>query len=75
MNIKIIKENLHSLTDQMGYSVNMCEVHVDDTLDERTQSEIVIHEILEAYLPSLSHERIDDLTELIVEGLDQLEEK
>ena len=74
MNLKIVKDNTPNLTVMTGggYAVNDVLVHIDSSLDEHTQTEILIHEILDAFLTTLPHEKIDELTDLLTDGLDQL---
>ena len=45
---------------------------VDSTLDPRVQRNLVIHEVLEAYFPSLDHSKIEDITDMLSSALDDL---
>ena len=76
MNIQIIKDStpkLYQITGG-GYAETESKVHVVANMTLEVQQEIVIHEILEVYLPYLSHNKIDELTGLLVNGLSQLQE-
>ena len=55
-----------------GYALTEVKVHVASNMPTELQQEVVIHEILEAYLRILDHSKIDVLTQLIVEGLRKL---
>ena len=61
----------------LGGEYATCDVSVivDSTLPLRTQRILVIHAILENYNPSWVHDKIDELTALIEDGLDQLKEE
>ena len=74
MNIQIIRDKTPDL-DKItggGYALTEVKIHVASNMPKETQQEVVIHEILEAYLRILDHSKIDTLTQLIVEGLMKL---
>tara|TARA_Y100000310_G_C20260095_1_gene613228 strand:- start:352 stop:579 length:228 start_codon:yes stop_codon:yes gene_type:complete len=54
------------------YAVSGVEIFIDQNLDIRTQRLNVIHAVLECYFPSIIHDKIDELTQLIADGLDEL---
>ncbi len=58
-----------------GYAEVRYIIGVDETEPIEVQRGIVIHEILESYCQSFPHESIEELTTLILRGLDKLEEK
>jgi len=73
MNIKIHIEKLpqsHRL--EGGYSDNLLDIFLEESLDDRSKVEVVIHEIIEALFPTIEHEKVDVVTDYIMEGLDQL---
>ncbi len=57
-----------------GYALQSATIAVDTTLPPKVQCGVVIHEVLELYFPSLSHEVIEELTETLQDALDKLEE-
>lgn len=75
MNIKIIfdTEMPTNLTGGEFTSVDT-NIFIDSNLDIRTQRELVTHAIIESYCPSWEHSKVDELGELIQEGIDQLGE-
>lgn len=56
-----------------GYGNSLAEVHVDANMDAYNRRETVTHEILEQFLWFLPHDAIDQLTEAVMEGLEQVE--
>jgi len=77
MNITVKREHLHPnhLSGTGGeYAIAMLEIYVDDSLPERTQQEMVIHSIIENYCRNWAHNNVEQLTEYIQEGLDQIKE-
>lgn len=74
MNIKV------TLTDEPNFSYHTgggcaetdCFVNIDSRIDTKLQVETVIHEILEAHLWFIVHDKIEELTEAIISGLEQL---
>ena len=77
MIVNVLKEDLTGITHLCGgeFAVNRLDITVDCTLSIREQREMVYHAIIENYCPSWDHSKVDDLTDLIREGIDQLEEK
>ena len=76
MNIGIVKDMfLPEDSIALGGEYATCDliVHVDSSLPPRSQRLVVIHSILENYLQSWHHDKIDELTALIESGLDELE--
>ena len=74
MNLKLVLDDTPNLTVMTGggYAVTDVMIHIDKSLDEHTQTEILLHEILDAYLTTIPHDKIDELTGLLTEGLDLL---
>ena len=74
MNIKVILVDEPSFLAKTGGGCAQtdCYVNIGSGLDERSQIETVLHEILEAHLWLLEHDKIDDLTDALMDGLDQL---
>ncbi len=73
MNIHVVKETLKDHEDLTG-GYACCDLHigVDCELPLSTQKSVVIHEILENYFPSLSHDKVEELEGLLMDGLEQL---
>lgn len=73
-NIKVIKEDLGDVSIECGgeYAENDLKIRIDKKLTPRQQTARIIHAILENYLPSAPHEKIEELEGLIIDGLDQL---
>ena len=74
MNIRIIKDT-EMPTDLTGGEYTSAEVsiYIDSDLDIRIQKQLVTHAIIETYCPSWDHSKVDELGELIQEGIDILE--
>jgi hypothetical protein len=74
VNITVILDNTPNLKRKTGggYAVTDVEVHIASDMSPEFQQTVVVHEILEAYLPFLQHDKIDNLTALIIRGLKQL---
>ncbi len=75
MNLFIVKESIKNYFDLHGgacASVKV-EITVDDALPPRVQRNLVIHEIIECYCPSWHHDKIEELADLLIEGLNELE--
>ena len=49
-----------------------CYVNIDAKLDDYHKQETLIHEILEAYLWMFDHSKIDELTDALMNGMEQL---
>ena len=75
MNISVITDktpNLEKITGG-GYAVTEVKVHIADNMPDIKKQEVVIHEILEVALKfCVCHDKIDELTTLIMDGLKQL---
>ena len=75
MRIKVLQEESHpSHITGGGYAECDLTVHVDSKLSREEQRGIVLHEVIENWLPSISHDKVDELTDLLVLALSQLEE-
>ena len=55
-----------------GYSECRLLVSVHKKMTKRSKVEVVIHEVIENYCPMWPHEAVDQLTGLIMLGLDDL---
>ncbi len=74
MNIKVIREKGHPSYLTGGECAEQTvKIYVDKKLPLELQRELVIHAIVENWLPSIPHDKVDELTELLKEGLEQLE--
>ena len=73
MNIHVVREKLGEHKDLTG-GYACCDLHigVDADLPLNTQMSVVVHEIVENYFPSLSHDKVEELERLIMDGLGQL---
>lgn len=73
MNIKVIKRE-PSFSHLTGgeETAQHVEISIDRTLYPYEQEGLVIHSIVETYCLSWPHDKIDELTEYIQEGLEQL---
>ena len=77
MNIKVLKateRREHTSCTGGEYATCNLEITVDDALPIELQRELVIHAVIENYFRSIEHSKIDEITELIVEALDELGE-
>ncbi len=78
MNIKIIREALPSeVTAGTGgeYAISQVDIYVDKNLPLRNQRIVIIHAIIENYCRSWGHGKVEELTGIIIEALDELGEK
>jgi cytochrome b involved in lipid metabolism len=75
LNIQVSHEDLSQVRHlcKHGYSVCVQDIKVDPTDSPDMQREVVLHELIENYLPCLNHDKVDELTDLILSGLRQLE--
>lgn len=74
MNIKVTltnEPNFSALTGG-GCAATDCYINIDAKMDDYLQTEVVLHEILEAFLPFMCHEKVEELTDLLMDGLTQL---
>ena len=76
-NIKVHKESGIPWSHKTGgaFARTNLEIWVDSNLCPKEQTELVIHEVLESWLSFLSHDKIDNLTDDVVEALEQLKEE
>ena len=71
MNIKVVLDdtpNLAVITGG-GYALTEVEIHIDKLLPPEKQLEVLIHEILEVYLLSTPHDKIDKLTSILCHSI------
>lgn len=76
MNITVIKEDIPLESSLLiGGECAKCdlEITVDKHLPLREQQMLVIHSIIENYCQSWPHDKVNELEDLIREGLDQLQ--
>ena len=76
MNITVIKEPLVGLSSQdvvCEYARLKLEIHIDENISPHLQRNLVIHSVIENYCRSWTHDKVEQLEELIIDGLDQLE--
>lgn len=75
MRIKVCQEeSIHSHITGGGFAECDITIHVDKNLSPEERQEIVIHEVVENWLPSISHSKVDEMTDLLIEALLQLGE-
>jgi hypothetical protein len=76
MNIKVEKIDSKLFTAITGGECGELSltITVDEGLPKILKQENVIHCVIENYFPSLDHSKIEELTDLIINGLDQLDE-
>jgi hypothetical protein len=55
-----------------GHALVTAEIEVDANLPEDEQEEIVIHEVIECFCPMWPHDAVEQLTDTIMSGLEQL---
>jgi len=75
MNIKVMTTEHPQVNHLCGGEYATCEleVFVSTSLTPEEQREVVIHAILENYLCTTPHEKIEELTDLLIDGLNQIE--
>ncbi len=57
-----------------GYRITKAEIFIDSSLPQRMKRKIALYESLGSLMESsISHEQIDDISDVLVEVLDQLE--
>ena len=75
MNITVVREKMspdHSSRIGGECAVANLEILIDKKLPIRTKRELVIHAVIENYFRSICHDKVDEITSLIVDGLDQI---
>ncbi len=74
MNIKVIL-NPDEPTNMTGGEHALCrlDIFIDPHLSKRTQRALIIHAVIENYNRGLPHDKVDEMAEMIQDGLDQLE--
>ena len=72
MNISVICDNCPKDVTGGGYAITDIQVHVNKRMTKLQKTETVIHEIIEAYNRPWPHEKVDDLTNLIMQVLNKL---
>jgi len=74
MNIRILREASNHSYDTGGeYAIANIDIYIDETIPMRAQRERVIHAIVENFSRGMCHDKVDELTEFLIEGLDKLE--
>ena len=75
MEIIVSKYHNPDFISETGGECATCslEITVDESLTPRTQKALVIHAIIENFNRGLPHDKVDLLTDLLIEGLDQLD--
>ena len=73
MNIRVVKDS-EMPTDLTGgeYTVAKIDIYIDPDLDTRSQELLVIHAVIENYCRNWEHDKVEELCDLIEEGLDRL---
>lgn len=74
MIITVTKEDNHDITVCTGgeFAIQRLDIVIDENIDIRYQRINVIHAILESFFLSVTHDKIDEVTQLISDGLDEL---
>ena len=73
MNVNILKEEGHpSYITGGGCAVSDLTVTIDPSLPILAQREVVIHEVIEGYLPCLPHDKVEELTEILNKALEEI---
>jgi len=73
MNITILKEEGHpSYITGGGCAISELTVTIDPSLPIPIQREIIIHEVIEGYLPCLPHDKVEELTEILTKSLEEI---
>ena len=74
MIITVTKEDNPDITVCTGgeFAIQRLDITIDKNIDIRDQRVNVIHAILESFFLSVTHDKIDELTQLISDGLDEL---
>jgi len=57
------------------FAITTHEIHVDPQLPPRIQRNRVIHSVIEGFCANWCHDKVDELTDLIQDGLDQLDKE
>ena len=74
MNIKVIREEQPIHLTGGEYALSEVTISVSPKLEPREQTEVVIHSVIEVYNCSWTHDKVEELTSLVMEALDQLNE-
>ena len=74
MEIKIVEEKHPSHLTGGAYSYDNLTVIINPDLPYPEKVECVIHEVLENYLSCLSHEKVVELTDLIIDAVEQIKD-
>lgn len=73
MNVTILKEENHpSYITGGGCAALNLEIAIDPTLPCWDQRDVLIHEVIEGYLPCLPHDKVEELTEILNRALEEL---
>ena len=75
MNIAVKKEKILGLSPQEAideYATMNLEITIDDSLPLHTQQGLVIHAVIENYCLAWTHDKVDELGELIIGALGEL---
>ena len=77
MEIRVRTEDISAYMDIHGgecVSVTV-DILVDKNLPARVQRNLVMHGVIENYFRSISHDKVEEVTEILSDALDQLEIK
>jgi len=74
MKIIVNKEDIKDYMDVHGgeCAAVTVEITVDKSLKKRTQRNLIIHAVLESFCSPWTHEKVEELGDLLEEALDQL---
>ena len=75
MNIKVILEsNVRSCPVETGgeWAIPTLEIHINKRLSKRDKTLRLFHALIENTFACVSHDKVDDITNMFEEGYDQL---
>jgi hypothetical protein len=72
INFEVVKENFGNNPVHDAYAEHEVIIHLNNRLCQRLQADGVIHEVIESYLPLIPHEKVDDITDSIMNALDDV---
>lgn len=72
MNVIVKIEKHPSYLTGGGYAINNLEIYIDSNLPEEERIIIGLHELFEVYFPSMDHDKVDELSEVVVNVINQI---
>lgn len=74
MNINLKFEEIPDDLMDREYATHEVTIYIDERLAYRTKRTMVVHAIIENYCRNWPHNKVEELTECIQSGLDDLDE-